>query len=319
MRLARPAILIDILRLPELAGFARKKAPWWSAPPPRQAQAERDPVIPRIGADAGAVLPWGWASADPQPGYGWRLDPQCHPAAEIPLVRRDAPAPRLCLRDYRRPEIDPAEDFACRPDANVDRAGPMRARDPVSGVGPSASASASRNQLAAFGFLHLSPQRAQAALRRGRPLRQDCVGLGGVADGRCGSMCRPGRYEAGSCVGGRNACNGACPAMQAMSACAAASWLLHRQRVARTRRRIIRGAGTGRAMPGPGAARPKRRPSDMRMHVVGQATRSMSDRQDADRRLAPRFPAQWHPCRLRAWRLRRPARCWSMANRSGPA
>src|ERR1700716_907088 len=59
MRLARPAKLIDILRLPELAGIHAEKGAVIVGATTRQAQAERDPVIRAAVPRLARVLPWG--------------------------------------------------------------------------------------------------------------------------------------------------------------------------------------------------------------------------------------------------------------------
>ena len=58
MRLARPAKLIDILRLPELAGIREEKGAVIVGATTRQAQAERDPVIRASVPMLARVLPW---------------------------------------------------------------------------------------------------------------------------------------------------------------------------------------------------------------------------------------------------------------------
>src|SRR6195952_195723 len=58
MRLARPAKLIDILRLPELAGIRDEDGAVIGGATTRQAQAERDPVIRGSLPLLARVLPW---------------------------------------------------------------------------------------------------------------------------------------------------------------------------------------------------------------------------------------------------------------------
>ena len=58
MRLARPAKLIDILRLPELAGIRQEKDAVVVGATTRQAHAERDPVIKASVPMLARVLPW---------------------------------------------------------------------------------------------------------------------------------------------------------------------------------------------------------------------------------------------------------------------
>src|SRR5258708_30439670 len=58
MRLARPTRLIDILRLPELAGIREEAGFVVVGATTRQAQAERDPVIRASVPMLARVLPW---------------------------------------------------------------------------------------------------------------------------------------------------------------------------------------------------------------------------------------------------------------------
>src|SRR3974390_2405298 len=58
MRLSRPAKLIDILRFPELAGIREAEGAVIVGATPRQAQAERDPVIRASVPMLARVLPW---------------------------------------------------------------------------------------------------------------------------------------------------------------------------------------------------------------------------------------------------------------------
>jgi len=58
MRLARPARLIDILRLPELAGIREERGAVVVGATTRQAHAERDPVIRASVPMLARVLPW---------------------------------------------------------------------------------------------------------------------------------------------------------------------------------------------------------------------------------------------------------------------
>ena len=58
MRLARPAKLIDILRLPELAGIREEAGAVIVGATTRQAQAERDPVVRASVPMLARVLPW---------------------------------------------------------------------------------------------------------------------------------------------------------------------------------------------------------------------------------------------------------------------
>src|ERR1700712_3466031 len=58
MRLARPAKLIDILRLPELAGIKQEVGAISIGATTRQSRAERDPIIGSAVPLLAKVLPW---------------------------------------------------------------------------------------------------------------------------------------------------------------------------------------------------------------------------------------------------------------------
>src|SRR3984957_4099219 len=58
MRLARPARLIDILRLPDLAGIREESGAVVVGATTRQAHAERDPIIRAWVLMLARVLPW---------------------------------------------------------------------------------------------------------------------------------------------------------------------------------------------------------------------------------------------------------------------
>src|SRR5580693_3462864 len=86
MRLARPARLIDILRLPELAGIREEKAAVVVGATTRQAQAERDPVIRAAVPMLARALPWVGHPPTRNRGTVGGSVANADPAAEIPLV-----------------------------------------------------------------------------------------------------------------------------------------------------------------------------------------------------------------------------------------
>jgi CO/xanthine dehydrogenase FAD-binding subunit len=86
MRLARPAKLVDIMRLPELAGIRQEDGAVVVGATTRQAQAERDPVILASLPMLARVLPWVGHPPTRNRGTIGGSIANADPAAEIPLV-----------------------------------------------------------------------------------------------------------------------------------------------------------------------------------------------------------------------------------------
>src|SRR6266481_5283989 len=86
MRLARPARLIDILRLPELAGIRQESGAVVVGATTRQAHAERDPVIRASVPMLARVLPWVGHPPTRNRGTVGGSIANADPSAEIPLV-----------------------------------------------------------------------------------------------------------------------------------------------------------------------------------------------------------------------------------------
>src|SRR6202166_3675262 len=86
MRLARPAKLIDILRLPELAGIHEEKGAVVVGATTRQAQAERDPVVRGSVPMLARVLPWVGHPPTRNRGTIGGSIANADPSAEIPLT-----------------------------------------------------------------------------------------------------------------------------------------------------------------------------------------------------------------------------------------
>jgi CO/xanthine dehydrogenase FAD-binding subunit len=86
MRLARPARLIDILRLPELAGIGEQNGTITVGATTRQAEAERDPVIRASVPLLAEVLPWVGHPPTRNRGTIGGSIANADPAAEIPLA-----------------------------------------------------------------------------------------------------------------------------------------------------------------------------------------------------------------------------------------
>lgn len=193
MRLARPARLIDILRLPELAGIREEPGTVIVGATTRQAQAERDPVIRASVPMLAKVLPWVGHPPTRNRGTVGGSIANADPSAEIPLVAVTLGADIL-LATPDGPRSTPANDFFI---------GPM-----VTSINRGECVSAIRfpvwpHRRIGVGFLEISARRsdfafvaaaAQVALDdEGRCLNV-ALGVGGVAD-------RPLRLDVSSLAG----------------------------------------------------------------------------------------------------------------------
>jgi len=216
MRLARPARLIDILRLPELAGIREAKDAVIVGATTRQAQAERDPVIRASVPLLARVLPWVGHPPTRNRGTIGGSIANADPAAEIPLVAVTLGAD-IMLAGTAGPTSMPADDFFI---------GPM-----VTAIGQGECVRAIRfpvwpHRRIGTGFFEISARRsdfafvaaaAQVALDEEGHCLGIALGLGGVAD-------RPLRLDVASLVGTRldaasaaDAVNAACADIDAMS------------------------------------------------------------------------------------------------------
>src|SRR6202051_412090 len=114
MRLARPAKLIDILRLPELAGIREEKGAVVVGATTRQAQAERDPTIAARVPMLARVLPWVGHPPTRNRGTIGGSIANADPSAEIPLVTVTLGA-EIMLAASDGPTSVPANDFFVGP------------------------------------------------------------------------------------------------------------------------------------------------------------------------------------------------------------
>ena len=114
MRLARPAKLIDILRLPELAGIREEDGAVIVGATTRQAQAERDPVIKASVPMLARVLPWVGHPPTRNRGTVGGSIANADPSAEIPLVAVTLGA-EILLATPDGPASMPADDFFIGP------------------------------------------------------------------------------------------------------------------------------------------------------------------------------------------------------------
>jgi CO/xanthine dehydrogenase FAD-binding subunit len=110
MRLARPARLIDILRLPELAGIREESGAIVVGATTRQAQAERDSVIRASVPLLAQVLPWVGHPPTRNRGTIGGSIANADPSAEIPLAAVTLGA-EILLATAQGERSVPAGDF----------------------------------------------------------------------------------------------------------------------------------------------------------------------------------------------------------------
>ena len=230
MRLARPARLIDILRLPELAGIRQERGAVVVGATTRQAHAERDPVIRASVPMLARVLPWVGHPPTRNRGTVGGSIANADPSAEIPLVAVTLRAD-IILATTDGPTSMPADDFFI---------GPM-----LTTIGQGECVSAIRFPVwpqprIGVGFFEISARRsdfafvaaaAQVALDEAGRCLDAALGVGGVGD-------RPLRLDVSSLVGTEldaasiaEAVNAASDDLEAMSDLHASA--AYRRRVAR--------------------------------------------------------------------------------------
>jgi CO/xanthine dehydrogenase FAD-binding subunit len=193
MRLARPAKLIDILRLPELAGIREETGAVVVGATTRQAHAERDPVIRASVPMLARVLPWVGHPPTRNRGTVGGSIANADPSAEIPLAAVTLGAD-IMLATTDGPTSMPADDFFI---------GPM-----LTSIGQGECVSANRfpvwpHRRIGVGFFEISARRsdfafvaaaAQVALGDDGRCIDVALGVGGVGD-------RPLRLDMSSLVG----------------------------------------------------------------------------------------------------------------------
>jgi CO/xanthine dehydrogenase FAD-binding subunit len=216
MRLARPAKLIDIMRLPELAGIREEAGAVVVGATTRQAQAERDPVIRASVPMLARVLPWVGHPPTRNRGTIGGSIANGDPSAEIPLAAVTLGA-EILLSSTAGPTSMPSNDFFIGPMVtSIDQGECLRAvRFPVW-----------PHRRIGVGFFEVSSRRsdfafvaaaAQIALDEEGRCLDIALGLGGVAD-------RPLRLDMSSLAGTTldaaltaDAINAACADLEAMS------------------------------------------------------------------------------------------------------
>ena len=195
MRLARPARLIDILRLPELSGIRKEEGAIVVGATTRQASAERDPVIRASVPMLARVLPWVGHPPTRNRGTVGGSIANADPSAEIPLVAVTLDA-EIMLATPDGSSAMPADDFFI---------GPM-----LTTINPGECVSAIRfpvwpHSRVGVGFFEISARRsdfafvaaaAQVALDEDGRCIEVALGVGGVGD-------RPLRLDMSSLLGGR--------------------------------------------------------------------------------------------------------------------
>ena len=195
MRLARPAKLIDILRLPELAGIRREPGVLVVGATTRQAQAEHDPMLKAAVPMLARVLPWVGHPPTRNRGTIGGSIANADPSAEIPLVAVTLGA-EITLATPQGVTSMPSDDFFI---------GPM-----LTSISPGECVSAVRfpvwpHQRIGVGFLEISARKsdfafvaaaAQVALDEDGRCLDAVLGVGGVGD-------RPQRLDMSSLIGTR--------------------------------------------------------------------------------------------------------------------
>ena len=114
MRLARPAKLVDIMRLPELAGIRPEAGALVVGATTRQAVAELDPLIRAQVPMLARVLPWVGHPPTRNRGTIGGSIANADPSAEIPLVAVTLGA-EIMLATVDGPSSMPADDFFIAP------------------------------------------------------------------------------------------------------------------------------------------------------------------------------------------------------------
>ena len=290
--------LIDILRLPELAGIREEDGAVIVGATTRQAQAERDPVIRASVPMLARVLPWVGHPPTRNRGTVGGSIANADPSAEIPLVAVTLGA-EILLATPDGPASMPADDFFI---------GPM-----LTTIGQGECVSAIRfpvwpHKRIGTGFFEISARKsdfafvaaaAQVALDEEGRCLEVALGVGGVGD-------RPLRLDVSSLNGTR---------LDAASIVRRGQCRIRRSRrderparqrcLSPPRRGVLCVRALEQARDNAAAKPRKARDESRTAHQRRQSFRRCRAAQDAARRAAREFSAQRHPCRLRAWRLRR--------------
>jgi CO/xanthine dehydrogenase FAD-binding subunit len=110
MRLARPTILVDILRLPELSGITRANGSVVVGATTRQVEAEKSPLIAADLPLLAKALPWVGHQPTRNRGTVGGSVANADPSAEIPLVATTLRA-EIVVQSQAGPTAIPADEF----------------------------------------------------------------------------------------------------------------------------------------------------------------------------------------------------------------
>ncbi len=181
MRLARPARLVDILRIPGLAGIGAKGEAIIVGATTRQADAQCHPLIMRDVPLLAAVLPWiGHAATRARGTVGGSIA-HADPAAEIPLVAVTLEA-TITMRHNGEDASVSADEFFI---------GPMLTSLPMGALVTAVRLPVWRERRVGVGFEEVNARRcdfafvaaaAQIALDESGRCMRCTIGLGGLGD-----------------------------------------------------------------------------------------------------------------------------------------
>jgi CO/xanthine dehydrogenase FAD-binding subunit len=234
MRLARPSILVDILRLPELAGIAEEPGTLVIGATTRQVQAERSSLVASRLPLLAAALPWvGHPPTRNRGTVGGSLA-NADPSAEIPLVAVTLEA-EIVTEDEGGRFAMPADDFFI---------GPMLTAAPEAGLLTQVRFPVWSEPCVGVGFHEVSARRsdfafvsaaAQVALDADGRCTRIALGIGGVGD-------RPVRLDVAGLVGTRVEGDRVAQAVEAAAAVLEPTSDLHASAAYRRRVAILLGA-----------------------------------------------------------------------------
>jgi CO/xanthine dehydrogenase FAD-binding subunit len=195
MRLARPSILVDILRLPGLSGIRRDADALRVGATTRQAEAEHSALVASALPLLFAALPWVGHSPTRNRGTVGGSLANADPSAEIPLVAVTLEA-EILTEDEGGPMSTPADDFFI---------GPMVTAAPPGGLLTSVHFPVWTDPRIGVGFQEVSARRsdfafasaaAQVAMEEDGTCNRIALGIGGVGD-------RPSKLDMSGLLGTR--------------------------------------------------------------------------------------------------------------------
>nr|WP_029003808.1 FAD binding domain-containing protein [Azorhizobium doebereinerae] len=195
MRLARPAVLVDVLRLPGLSGIRVEEGALVIGATTRQVEAERSPDVVRHLPLLAAALPWvGHPPTRNRGTVGGSLA-NADPSAEIPLVAVTLDAEIVTEDEGGMLAMSPDDFFI----------GPMLTAVPMGGLVTQVRFPIWQGGRIGVGFHEVSARRsdfafvsaaAQVEVGADGACTRVALGIGGVGD-------RPVRLDVGSLIGMR--------------------------------------------------------------------------------------------------------------------